>query len=134
MKNFKAVITPVNLKTTGAGSYVYIVKGSKEAIKFFEETQGDLIRYSDNDEPLFFTKNLYAFGGYITYNEEYDRFVGEPNIQSALAVQAMAVNMSFSNSGSINSNSNSNEDLDEENDEPELETKAKPKKAIGRRK
>lgn len=132
MKNFKAVITPVNLKTTGAGSYVYRVSGSKEAIKFFEETQGDLIRYSDNDEPLFFTKNLYAFGGYITYNEEYDRFVGEPNIQSALAVQAMAVNMSFSNSGSTNSKSTFEEEL-EENQEPELETKAK-RKVIGRRK
>ena len=130
MKNFKAVITPVNLKTTGAGSYVYKVTGSKEAIKFFEDTQGDLIRYSDDDEPLFFTKNLYAFGGFITYNEEYDRFVGEPNIQSALAVQAMAVNMSFSNSGSTKSN----KDLDDDQQsEPELGTKAKPKKAIGRR-
>lgn len=127
MKNFKATIVPVRLKTTRTGTYAYYVRGSKQALEFYLEQQGEQCIIDDaTEEPLFFTKNLYAFGGMLSFNEEYDRFISEPNIQSALAVQAMAVNMSFNNSGS-NSNSKSNDDLDEEEEEisePKLE---KPK-------
>jgi hypothetical protein len=94
MKNFKCTITPKRLKPTKSGSYPYLVSGPKSMLDFYTEQQGEyLITDDETGKPMYFTKSLYVFGGDIRFVEDAEKqFVPEPNVQSALAVQAMAMN------------------------------------------
>lgn len=134
MKNFKCTITPKRLTPTKTGSYVYVIKGPKPMLEFYMDEQGEnLVMDDELNLPLFFTKKLFVFGGELKYNADYERpFVGEPNIQSALAVQAMAMNMA-----TMALPVETPKSEDENSDDAELETpKAKPtsaKRGLGKK-
>lgn len=129
MKNFKCTITPKRLKPTKSGSYPYLVSGPKSMIDFYIEQQGEyLITDDESGKPMYFTKSLYVFGGDIRFVEDAEKqFVPEPNVQSALAVQAMAMNFASLSAPSYSDTKNEDEDADD----AELEKSAsKPKGVI----
>lgn len=134
MKGFKLTIKPKRLKKTKNGTYPYLVSGPQKFLDFYKEQQGEsLIEDDDTNQPMFFHKSLYVFGGEIEFIEDRDYpFSASPNAQSALAVAAMENAFAGFNFGSSESKS---DDSDEDADNAELE-KSKPKgvvKKIGKK-
>ena len=129
MNNFKCTITPKRLTPNKSGSYTYVVSGPKQMLDFYAEKQGEyLITDEKTGKLLYFSRKLYVYGGFITFVEDLEKqFVAEPNVQRALAVQAMAMSMAVSTPDF--STSDSENDSEEEDEEPELAPAPKSKPA-----
>jgi hypothetical protein len=135
MKGFKLQIKPKRLKKTKNGTYPYLVSGPKQFLDFYKEQQGEgLLEDDDTGAPLFFHKDLFVFGGEITFIEDRDYpFSGSPNAQSALALQAMEGMMSSMGFGASNDKDESENDSDgAELDKPASKPKGVIKK-IGKK-
>jgi hypothetical protein len=128
MKGFKLQIKPKRLKKTKNGTYPYLVSGPQKFLDFYKEQQGEgLLEDDDTGAPLFFHKDLYVFGGEMSFIEDRDYpFSGSPNAQSALALQAMEGMMSSMGFGSSTSKSDESDD----SDDAELEAPASKPKGI----
>lgn len=129
MKNF--TLTAVKLgRKTKTGKRIYVLSGSKAALDFYREQQGEYLREDDNGRPLFFTSTL-AQAGTITYNEENERFYLEPDFASEVMIEAAMRAFRVADSAPTNSAPASSEE--EEEEEPEIEAPKAAKPTSGKR-
>ena len=117
MKNFKLTATLKRNTPTSTGSYVYLLKGSAESLKFFEENY-DLLRKDDSTgDFIFFKKKMYMFGATLIFNAELEQpFQLEPSAKSALALAIMKDEMSLDLNSSSSASNKSEDDEDEDAD------------------
>jgi hypothetical protein len=133
MNNFKLIIKPKSLSKTKNGTYPYLVSGPQKFLDFYRDNMEGVITDDKSGQLMFFHKKLFAFGGEILYFEDREYpFSGQPNIQSALALESMSGFMA-----ELNKSVQSDETEDEDSDSAELEKPtSKPKgvvKKIGKK-
>lgn len=133
MNNFKLIIKPKSLSKTKNGTYAYLVSGPQKFLDFYRDNMESVITDDKSGQMMFFHKKLFAFGGEIEYIEDRDYpFSGQPNIQSALALESMSGFMA-----ELNKSVQSDESDDDDADSAELEkSTSKPKgvvKKIGKK-
>ena len=125
MNNFKLIIKPKSLSKTKNNTYAYLVSGPQKFLDFYRDNMEGVITDDKSGQMMFFHKKLFAFGGEITYIEDREYpFSGQPNVQSALALESMSGFMS-----ELSKSMQSDESEDEDSDSADLE-KSKPKAVV----
>lgn len=126
MKNFKLTATLKSKRPTSSGSYVYLLTGSKEALKFFEENYDIIKKDESTGQFLFFKKKLWLFGAELVFVEDLEQpFQLEPSAKSLLAQEIMREEMSLESKSSSSSSSKKDESDEEEDDDADLEAPVK---------